>query len=94
MTGRSLGGAIQKPERQRLSREEALQLYTRNAAWIGFAEQQRGVLAEAKLADLAVLDKPFLGMPAEEIDTIRSLLTIVDGEVVHNRLAASPANAR
>lgn len=94
VTGRSLGGAIQKPERQRLSREEALQLYTRNAAWIGFAEQQRGVLAEAKLADLAVLDKPFLGMPAEEIDTIRSLLTIVDGKVVHDRLAASPANAR
>lgn len=94
VTGRSLGGAIQKPESQLLSREEALRLYTKNAAWIGFAEQQRGVLAEAKLADLVVLDKAFLSMPAEDIDTIRSLLTVVDGKVVYNRIFGSPAEAQ
>lgn len=94
VTGRSLGGAIQKPASQLLSREESLQLYTRNAAWIGFAEQDRGTLAKAKLADLVVLDKPFFSIPADEIDSIRSLLTVVGGKVVYDRVSGSPALAQ
>ena len=84
VTGRSLGGVIQKPQDQLLTREEALRAYTRNAAWIGFAEKSRGTLTEGKLADLAVLDKPFLTIPSDEIDSVRSVLTIVDGRVVHD----------
>ncbi|HWD13988.1 amidohydrolase [Pseudochrobactrum sp. sp1633] len=94
VTGRSLGGAIQKPRDQLLSREEALELYTKNAAWIGFAEKTRGTLEAGKLADLAVLDKPYLTMPADEIDSVRSVLTIVNGHVVYDNLRETPATAQ
>ena len=85
VTGTSLGGAIQKPEDQRLTREEALRLYTSDAAWIGFVDDRRGTLSIGKQADLAVLDQPYLTMPAEQIDTIRATMTLVDGKIVHER---------
>ena len=83
VTGTSLGGVIQKPEDQRLTREEALRLYTSDAAWIGFVDDRRGTLSVGKQADLAVLDQPYLTMPADQIDTIRATLTVVDGKIVH-----------
>lgn len=94
VTGRSLGGAIQKPLDQLLSRQEALGLYTKNAAWIGFAEGNRGTLTEGKLADLAVLDKPFMTMPPVEIDSVRALLTIVNGKIVHQSLTETSTSTR
>lgn len=32
----------------------------------------------------AVLDKPYMTMPVDEIDTIRSVLTLLDGKVVYD----------
>jgi predicted amidohydrolase YtcJ len=86
VTGTSLGGVVQKPEDQLLTRDEALRLYTTGSAWLGFAEDRRGTLTAGKQADLAVLDQPFLTMPADQIDSIRADLTLVGGEVVHDRL--------
>ena len=43
----------------------------------------RGTLAPGKLADLAVLTKDYLTVPAEEIGGIESLLTMVGGRVVY-----------
>lgn len=83
VTGTSLGAAIQKPDDQRLTREEALRLYTADAAWFGFAEDKRGTLSVGKQADLAVLDQPYLTIPADRIDSIRATLTLVDGRIVH-----------
>ncbi|WP_199773036.1 amidohydrolase [Ensifer adhaerens] len=91
LTGRSLGGTVQKADDQLLTRQEALRLYTRNAAWIGFAEEDRGTLSAGKLADLAVLDKPYMTMPADEIDTIGSVLTLLGGKVVHDAGALEAA---
>ncbi|EHG9034466.1 amidohydrolase family protein [Salmonella enterica] len=48
-----------------------------------FAEQNRGQLSIGKQADLAVLNQPFMTMPEDRIDTIRALLTLVDGRIVH-----------
>ncbi|CGN42393.1 amidohydrolase family [Salmonella enterica subsp. enterica serovar Typhi] len=62
---------------------EALALYTRHAAWLAFAEQHRGQLSVGKQADLAVLNQPFMTMPEDRIDTIRAVLTLVDGRIVH-----------
>ncbi|TRW95291.1 amidohydrolase [Paracoccus sp. M683] len=89
VTGTSLGGVVQKPADQLLTREEALRLYTTNAAWLGFAEDRRGTLSAGKQADLAVLDQPFLTIPADQIDTIRADLTLVDGEIVHDQLTGT-----
>jgi predicted amidohydrolase YtcJ len=59
-----------------------LRFYTANAAWLTFDEETRGTLEVGKVADLAVLDNPFLTMPAKQIRSIRSLLTFVSGKVV------------
>lgn len=92
LTGRSLGAAVQKPSDQLLSREEALRLYTTNAAWIAFEEEERGTLTPGKLADLAVLDRPYMTAPIDEIGATKSELTLLGGKIVHNSgvLAASP----
>ncbi|QEZ43505.1 amidohydrolase [Cupriavidus oxalaticus] len=81
--GYAIGKAVRRREDFRLTRLEALRLYTANAAWISFDENARGTLEAGKLADLAVLDKPYLSVPVEEIHRIRSVLTMVDGKVVH-----------
>lgn len=83
VTGRSVGGAVQRRADYQLAREEALRLYTANAAWVAFDEDKRGTLSPGKLADLAVLDAPFLRVPADQIHAIRSVMTMVGGRVVH-----------
>ncbi|MBM6611052.1 MULTISPECIES: amidohydrolase family protein [Citrobacter] len=54
VTGKALDGTVRHDARQ-LSREDALKMYTLNAAWIAFAEQQRGSLQAGKLAVLRCL---------------------------------------
>ena len=65
-----------------MERRQVLRFYTANAAWLTFDEGTRGTLEVGRAADLTVLDKPFLTIPAEQIHSIRSLLTLVSGEVV------------
>jgi predicted amidohydrolase YtcJ len=43
-----------------------------------------GSIESGKLADLAVLDRDYFTVPDVEIKKIRSVLTIVDGKIVHN----------
>ncbi|SOY53423.1 amidohydrolase [Cupriavidus taiwanensis] len=92
--GYSIGKEVRRKEDFRLSRLEALRLYTANAAWISFDEASRGTLEAGKLADLAVLDKPYLTVPVEDIHRIRSVLTMVDGKVVHADGGLSARKAR
>lgn len=84
VNGRSIDGSSHRPSHALLRRDEALRLYTRNAAWLAFDEDRRGQLSEGMLADLAVLDQPLLTMPASKIHTIQSLLTILGGKIVHD----------
>lgn len=83
VTGRSVGGMVQRRADLQLSREEALKLYTANAAWLTFDEQRRGTLKPGMLADLAVLDAPYSRVPADQIHAIRSVMTLVGGKVVY-----------
>ena len=62
---------------------QALRLYTEGSAWFTFDDDTRGSLAVGKLADLAVLSKDYLTVPADEIGTIISLLTMVGGRIVY-----------
>ena len=52
------------------------------AAWVTFDEGERGAIETGRLADLAVLDQPYLTMPADQIHTLQSVMTMVGGEVV------------
>lgn len=46
-------------------------------------EDRRGSLETGKLADLAVLSGDYLGIPEDEIPDLHSVLTMVDGRIVH-----------
>ncbi|HSI64432.1 MAG TPA: amidohydrolase, partial [Candidatus Saccharimonadia bacterium] len=54
-TGRTVGGVSMYPEKNCLSREEALRLYTQGSSWFSTEAGKKGGLAKGQLADLAVL---------------------------------------
>ena len=82
VSGRTFGGPRRAAE-HRLTREQALGLYTRGSAWFSSEEHERGALAVGALADLAVLDADYFGIDEDALPSVRSELTIVDGTVVH-----------
>ena len=84
VTGRMVGG--QHVNRQSVSREEALIAHTRSNAYFMFQEGNLGSLAPGKYADLLVLDRDYLTVPAEEIKDIKPLLTMVGGKTVYGSL--------
>jgi predicted amidohydrolase YtcJ len=70
---------------ERLTVLEALRLYTRNNAYIGFEEKQKGSLEPGKLADFIVIDRDVLTIPTDELKDIKALETFVGGELVYQR---------
>lgn len=84
VTRRMHDGKAFFPE-QCMTREEALRSYTLNAAFAAFEESLKGSLTTGKLADVAVLSKDILTIPAEEIPAAHVDFTIVGGVVVHER---------
>jgi hypothetical protein len=70
-----------------LTVEEALRLYTVNAAYASFEEKIRGTIEKGKLADLTVLDKDPTSIPSDEIRNINVDMTIVGGRIVYRRNA-------
>jgi predicted amidohydrolase YtcJ len=69
---------------QHLTRAEALRLFTRNNSWFLRMEDRIGSIEPGKLADLAVLDHDYFTVADTEIKKVKSVLTIVNGKVVHN----------
>jgi predicted amidohydrolase YtcJ len=81
VTGNMIGG--KKVLRDTITREEALIAHTRSNAQFLFQEGNVGSLAPGKYADLLVLDRDYLKVPAEQIKDIRPLMTIVGGKIVY-----------
>jgi predicted amidohydrolase YtcJ len=81
VTGRMIGG--RQVNRQSITREEALIAHTRNNAFILFQEANLGMLEPGKYADLLVLDRDYLTVPADEIKDVKPLMTMVGGKVVY-----------
>jgi predicted amidohydrolase YtcJ len=73
---------------QRMTRGEALRTYTKDAAYAQFAEKDKGTLEAGKLADLVVLSRDIMKVPESEIPGTEVDVTIVDGLVRHERVAA------
>ncbi len=69
---------------QHITRQEALRLYTRDNGWFVREEDQLGTIEKGKLADLVVLDRDYFAVPNEELKRIRSVMTIVGGDIVHD----------
>ena len=68
---------------ERLSRAHALRALTVNGAWLTGRERAAGVLAPGRLADLAALDRDPLTAPIDEVASLRCVLTMVGGRIVH-----------
>jgi predicted amidohydrolase YtcJ len=81
VTGRMIGGF--RVNQQAVSREEALIAHTRSNAYFMFRESVLGSLQRGKYADLLVLDRDYLTVPADTIKDIRPLMTMVGGKVVY-----------
>ena len=90
VTGRMVGGAV--VNRQPISREDALIAHTRKNAYMVFQENNLGSIQPGKLADLVVLDRDYLTIPADQIKDIKPVLTMVGGKIVYD--AAAPAATR
>jgi predicted amidohydrolase YtcJ len=69
---------------EQLSVNEALQMYTINAAYASCDEKERGTVEEGKLADLTVLSKDPHNVPVNEIQDIQVEMTIINGKVAYS----------
>jgi len=65
-----------------ISAQQALAMYTINAAYASFEENTKGSIAPGKLADMVVLSADPLTSPPEQLKDIRVEMTIIDGKVV------------
>ncbi|MEB2846441.1 amidohydrolase [Endobacterium cereale] len=82
VSGKSVSGSEVLAKDNRLSRAEALKLFTRGAAWFMDTESEMGLIAPGNLADFVVLDRDYFAVPEDQIKRISSVLTIMDGKVV------------
>ncbi|MFF4290488.1 amidohydrolase [Streptomyces sp. NPDC001633] len=78
-------GRVSGPE-QRIGLAEAVRTYTIDAAWQDFADDWKGSLEPGKVADLCVLDGDLLTTDPHDIPDLPVVLTVMDGQVVHDAL--------
>jgi predicted amidohydrolase YtcJ len=74
---------------QKLTREQAIRLYTINNAFLTFDETRKGSLEPGKLADFIVLDRDILGCPVDEVKDIKVEATYLGGSRVYARSGGS-----
>jgi predicted amidohydrolase YtcJ len=83
-TGINARGVVINPGQQ-ITREEVLRLYTRDNGWFLREESDLGTIETGKLADLVVLSHDYFSLKdPEDLKRIRSVLTIVGGNIVHD----------
>ncbi len=82
VTRRVERGDVLGPD-ERLTREQALRMYTINNAYMTFEDDIKGSIEVGKLADLAVLTDDILNCPEDAIKAIRAEMTILGGKIVH-----------
>jgi predicted amidohydrolase YtcJ len=82
VSGKSVSGSEVLAKDNRLTRTEALSLFTRRPAWFMDTEAEMGMIAPGHLADFALLDRDYFTVPESQIKAIASVLTVMDGRVV------------
>lgn len=86
-TGKTLGGLSLYPDADRMSREEALRLFTVGSAYFSGDERAKGAITPGQLGDVTVLSDDYFNVPDDQIKSIESVLTVLGGKVVY---AADP----
>jgi len=88
VTGKNAAGALAN-DRQQITRDEAIHLYTVNNGWFLHEEDKLGSIEPGKLGDVAVLSGDYFDpakVPDDDIRRLESVLTVVGGKVVHNEM--------
>jgi len=70
---------------ERITVDEALRMYTVNAAYASFEENIKGSIEADKLADLTVISRDPRTTPPSKIGDIEVKMTIVGGKVVYQQ---------
>ncbi len=83
LDGLTVDGIETRNVREIPTREEALRIYTEGSAWFAHDENRRGRLMPGMLADLAVLSDDYFTVPISDIAKIKSVLTMVGGQIVY-----------
>jgi predicted amidohydrolase YtcJ len=83
LDGTTIGGVTTRGEAEAPSRRQALEMYTKNPAFMANDDTWRGTLEPGKTADLAVLTADYMTATVKAIGRIRSLLTMVGGRTVY-----------
>jgi hypothetical protein len=84
VTRRTQRGEVLFPD-EKLTREQALRLYTINNAYLHHEEGEKGSLEKGKLADFIIVDRDVLTCPEDDLLRVRVLATFVGGEMVFRR---------
>jgi predicted amidohydrolase YtcJ len=89
VTGKMVGG--KRTMLHPVSREDALIAHTRSNAYFFFRENDLGSIQPGRLADMIVLSRDYLTVPADQIKDIKSEMTIVGGKVFYDAAAPAPS---
>ena len=79
---------------EKLTRKEALALFTSDAAWAAFEEADRGRIAPGRAGDLTVFASDPMTASEKTIPGIPVVLTVVEGRVAYSRPGAALRPAR
>jgi predicted amidohydrolase YtcJ len=82
ITRKDKNGKVWGPQ-QRITRQEALYMYTRWSPVYVLAEDKLGTIEPNKLADFVVLSRDYMTTPEDEIGRIDALMTVVGGKIVY-----------
>jgi predicted amidohydrolase YtcJ len=88
VTGKNAGGKLVN-DGQQITRDEAIRLYTGANGWFLQEEDKLGSIEVGKFGDVVVLSDDYFDpvrVPDESIRKVHSVLTVVDGKVVHDLL--------
>lgn len=68
---------------QKVSREQALKMFTVWPAYAAFEENDKGSIEVGKLADFTLLSQDIMKIPEPEILRTRSEMTVIGGEIIY-----------
>lgn len=83
VTGKTIGDTRLNADRNLVSRDEALRMWTLEGAALTGDEARKGSIQPGKLADFALLSDDYFAVPEDDIRDITAVLTVVGGTVVH-----------
>ncbi len=66
---------------------DTLLAYTKDAAYVEFAEKEKGQLKEGMLADMVLMSEAIFEIPKDRLKELTAQITIVDGVIVYERVA-------